>query len=62
MEKQKSYNNSKKNNNYKCFQYAITIALNYQKIGKDAQRISQIKPFIDQYNWKEINFPLHKND
>ena len=24
--------------------------------------ISKFKPFVDQYNWKEINFPLHKKD
>ena len=28
-----------------------------KKIKKDPQRISKIKPFIDQYNWKEIDFP-----
>ena len=41
----------------KCFQYALTVALNYDKIKKDPQRISKIKPFIDKYNWKEIDFP-----
>ena len=45
------------NNDNKCFQYALTVALNYEKIKKDPQRISKIKPFIDQYNWKEIDFP-----
>ena len=25
-------------------------------------RISKIKPFIYQYNWKERNFPSHKKD
>ena len=29
---------------------------------KDPQRISKIKPFIDQYNWKEIDFPSHSKD
>ena len=43
-----------KNKDDKCFQYALTIAPNYEKIKKDPQRISKIKPFIDQYNWKEI--------
>ena len=42
-----------KNNDYKCFQYAITVALNHDKINKHPQRISKIKPFIDQYNWKD---------
>ena len=42
-----------KNNDYKCFQYAVTLALNLDKINKNSQRISQIKPFIEQYNWKD---------
>ena len=46
-----------KNNDNNCFQYALTVALNYQSIKKDPQRISKIKPFINQYNWKEIDFP-----
>ena len=45
-----------KNNDDKCFQYALTIALNDQNIKKDPQRITKIKPFIDRYNWKEIDF------
>ena len=39
-----------KNNDYKCFQYAVTVALNHNKINNSPQRISIIKPFIDQYN------------
>ena len=39
-----------KNNDYKCFQYAVTVALNHDKINKDPQGVSKIKPFIDQYN------------
>ena len=51
-----------KNNDDKCFQYALTVAINYEKIKKDPQRISKIKPFINQYNWKEIDFPSHSKD
>ena len=51
-----------KNNDDKCFQYALTAALNHRNIKKDPQRISKIKPFIDQYNWKEIRFPSHQKD
>ena len=50
------------NNDDKCFQYAVAVALNYQKINKNPERISKIKPFIDQYNWKERNFPSHKKE
>ena len=46
-----------KNNDCKCFQYAVTVALNHDKIKKDPQRVSRIKPFIDQYNWNDIDFP-----
>ena len=53
---------SSKNNDDKCFQYAATVALNYEQIKKDSQRISKIKPFINQYNWKEIDFLSYKKD
>ena len=49
-----------KNKDDKYFQYALTVALNYQNIKKDPQKISKIKPFIDQHNCKEIDFPSHK--
>ena len=41
-------------NDDKCFQYALTFALNYKQIKDHPERISKIKPFIDKYNWKEI--------
>ena len=50
------------NNDYKCFQYAATLALNFDKIRKNPQKISKIKPFIDQYNWKDIDFPATSKD
>ena len=51
-----------KNNDYKCFQYAMTVALNRNKINKHPQRVSKIKPFIDQYNWNDIDFPSTSKD
>ena len=51
-----------KNKDDKCFQYAITVALDYKNIKNNPQEITKIKPFIDQYNWKEINFPSQKDD
>ena len=38
------------NNDDNYFQYAVTVALNHQNIQNNPQRISKIKPFIDQYN------------
>ena len=49
-----------KNNNDKSFQYAVTVALNYEQIRSHPERISNIKHFISQYNWKEINFPSNR--
>ena len=51
-----------KNNDHKCFQYAVTLALNLNKINKNSQRISKIKPFIEGYNWKDIDFPSTSKD
>ena len=38
------------------------MALNYEQIESHLERLSKIKPFIDKYNWKDINFPSHKKD
>ena len=51
-----------KNDDDKCFQYALTVALNYEQIKKDPQRISKIKSFIEQYDWRERDFPSHKKN
>ena len=51
-----------KNNDDKCFQYAVTLALNLDNINKLPQRVSKIKPFIDQYNWEAIDFPPTNKD
>ena len=51
-----------KNNDDKCFQYAVTLALNIDNIDNHPERISKIKPFINQYNWKDIDFPPINKD
>ena len=53
---------NQKNTDNKCFQYATTLALNFNNSDKHHQRISKIKPFIDNYNWNDINFPAAKKD
>ena len=39
---------NKKDNN--CFQYDVTVTSNHEKIKKDPQRITKIKPFINKCN------------
>ena len=51
-----------KNEDDKCFQYAATVALNYEKIKWNPERFSNIKPFINKYNWKKINYPSKIDD
>ena len=51
---------NKKDN--KCFQYAVTVALNHEEIKKDPQRITKIKPFINKCKWEGINFSSEKDD
>ena len=46
----------------KCFQYAIIAALSYQNIDLHSERISKLEPFINNYNWKGIEFPSHSKD
>ena len=39
------------------YQYAGSLALNYKEIKLNPERVSNIKPFINSYNWKGINYP-----
>ena len=41
-----------KNEDDKCFQYAVTVASTYEKIKWNSERASNIKPFINKYNWE----------
>ena len=45
-----------------CFQNSLNDPLDYQRITKNPQRISKLKPYINQYNWKNIKFPSDKED
>ena len=51
-----------KNNDGKCFQYAVILALNFDKIKNNPQRVSKIKPFIEKYNWEDIDFSSASKD
>ena len=45
-----------------CFQYAIIAALNYQNINHHPERICKLKPFINNCNWSDVEFPSHSKD
>ena len=50
------------NTDDQCFQYAATVALNYEEIESHPERVSSIKPFINKYNWEGINYPSKIDD
>ena len=47
-------------NDNKCFQYTVTVVLNYEEIGQRSERIKKIKSFINKYNWEGTNSPSKK--
>ena len=44
------------------FSVCFNCCIKSSKHWKNPQKISKIKPFIDQYNWKEIDFPSDSKD
>ena len=48
------------NNNNSSFQNALNDALNCYNIKTDPERVTTIKSFIKQYNWKGIEFLSHQ--
>ena len=61
MKKKKAIINTK-NEDDKCFHYAATVALSYEKIKWNPERTSNIKPFINKYNQEKINYPSKIGD
>ena len=51
-----------RNTDDKCFQYAATVALNYEEIKRNPEIVSNVKPFINKYNWKGMNYPSKTDD
>ena len=41
------------------FSIHVTLALNYENIVNNPNRILKSKSLINNYNWKKINFPSH---
>ena len=40
----------------------LNSKLNHEEIGKHAEEITKIKPFMNKYKWERINFPSEKDD
>ena len=62
MIKKKKARLNPKNKDDKSFQYAVTVAVNYGEIESHPERVSNIKPFINKYKWRGINYPSKMDD
>ena len=62
IKKKRATRNCHNTKDNECFQYVITIALNYDEIKENHYRVKKVKPFVDKYDWTDINFPSHVND
>ena len=62
LKNKKATINPKNTKDNRCFQYAITAVLNRQDIRDEPERIYNLKPFINNYNWKDTEFPSHSKD
>ena len=54
--KKKKATTNPKNTVDKSFSYASSVALNYEEIESHPERVSNIKPLINIYNRKGINY------
>ena len=54
--------NPKNTRDNEYFKYAIIAAIHYEEIQIDHNKISKLKPFIDNHNWKDIEFPSHSKE
>ena len=50
------------NNDNKCFQNSTTLSLYHEQLGRHFCRILKLKPFINNFNWENINFPPQEQD
>ena len=46
------------NKDEECFKWAVIEALHHKEIKYNPERISLLRPYENQYNWKELEFPV----
>ena len=51
-----------KNNDNKCCMYSFVITQDHKQIKDHPERLSNIMPHINKYNWKGIDFPPQTKD
>ena len=58
--KSKKTINSINKKDQKCFQFVVTVVLNYEETGKYAEGITKMKSFMNKYKWEEQIFHQKK--
>ena len=58
MDKSKKAVINPQNKDGDCFEWALIAALHHEEIKKDHQRISRLRLYENQYNWKGLEFPV----
>ena len=46
------------NKDEECFKWAVIAALHHEEIKHNPERISLLRPYENQYNWKGLEFPV----
>ena len=50
------------NDDEECFKWAVITAENFNEISKNPQRVSNLRKFIDNYDWFGLEFPVSIKD
>ena len=48
----------KNENDEECFKWAVTAALHHKEIKSHPKRVSNIRQYVDNYDWHGIEFPV----
>ena len=58
MDKNKKTVINLQNKDEECFKWAVIAALHHEEIKNNIERISLLRAYENQYNWKGLEFPL----
>ena len=50
------------NEDQECFKWAVIAALRWEQIGKDPQRVCNLKKYEKDFDWSELKFPVSIKD
>ena len=51
-----------KNSDMECFKWAVIAAMNWEEIGKNPKRVSNLRRYEGDFDWSDIEFPVSFRD